>query len=453
MTRIVIIGGGRGGTALIPILLEDKDIEIIGLVDMDENATGIKLAERLGIPIFNNIKECIEKGNFDVVVDVTRNKEVSDLLKNNLPPTVEILGNTCSKLVWDLVTERRNMLEELKLSLKEHETIYKISIELASAERSQRVFDIILTSAMELSGIPAGSIAILDEKSGLLKMVLAKGFSQKFIAKSSVWPLRKDGFTAKIINSNIPTIVPDVIRSNIHDLNPLLLEEGIRSLVATPLRFQNRTIGILYLDDYKPREFTNREIAILTLLSTQATLAIEKMHILEKAEQLAITDELTQLYNHRYFSNALSNEIYRATRYGNSLSLIMIDLDNFKSYNDTYGHPMGNFLLSFIAEVFRRNARNTETVARYGGEEFVIIVPENNKSSAICLAERIRKDVENLCRPEINIEILKPITISLGVASFPEDATDEDGLIKKADAALYQAKKEGKNKVVSCQIK
>ncbi|MBI3399341.1 MAG: diguanylate cyclase [Deltaproteobacteria bacterium] len=447
MARVIIIGGGMGGSALLPILLENKEVEIVGVVDRDRNAPAMKMAEKIGIPAIADLKDAVAKLNFDVVIDVTRSDEVSDFLRKNLPSHIEVLGGACSKLLWELVTERRSMAEELEMRLKEHEALYKIGIELAAAERSQKVFDIILTSAIELSGIPAGSIAILDEKSSMLKMVLAKGFSQNFISLSSVWALRRNGFTASVLNSTTPIIIPDITKMNVKDVNPLLLEEGIKSLIATPLRIHNRTLGILYLDDYKPREFKHREIAILNLLATQATLAIDKMHLLERAEYLAITDELTQLYNHRYFSNALSNEVYRARRYGHPLSLIMMDIDNFKKYNDAYGHPLGNFILSFMAEIFKKNIRNTDTVARYGGEEFVIVSPENDKEEALILAERIRKDVERLCRPEINEGIAAPVTISLGVASFPDDAKDEEGLIKKADETLYKAKRDGKNRV------
>ncbi len=427
--------------------MENHDIKIVRLVDKDKNAPAMQAAKKLGVPVSTNLEASIEKKDFDVVIDVTRSKKVSDFLRNNLPANIEILGGTCSKIIWDLVTERVRMAEELKTSLKEYEALYKIGIELASAERSQKVFDIIINSAIDLSGIKAGSIAIFDEKSSILKMVMAKGFSKDFISRSSVWPLRKNGFTANILNNDTPTIIPDISKINPKNINPILIEEGIKSLIAAPLKIHNKILGILYLDDYKPREFNHREIAVLNLLATQATIAIEKMHLLEKVEHLAITDELTQLYNYRYFFNTLSNEVYRAARYGNPLSLIIMDIDNFKKFNDAYGHPQGNFILSLLSEIFKNNVRNTDTVARYGGEEFVIVSPENDKQSAYVLAERIRMDVEKFCRPEVNKDVPVPVTVSIGIASLPDDTSDAEGLIQKADEALYQAKREGKNKV------
>jgi diguanylate cyclase (GGDEF)-like protein len=446
-TKLIIIGGGRGGLALLPILLENHDIKIVRLVDKDTNAPAMKLAKKLDIPVSTDVEASIEKKDFDVVIDVTRSKKTTDLLKNYLPAHIEILGGTCSKIMWDLLTERVRMTEELKARLKEYEALYKIGIELASAEKSQKVFDIILKSAIDLSGIKAGSIAILDEKSSILKMVMAKGFSKDFVARSTMWPLRKNGFTANILNRNTPTIIPDISKIDPKKVNPILIEEGIKSLIAAPLRIHNKILGILYLDDYKPRRFTNKELAVLNLLATQATIAIEKMHLLERVEHLAITDELTQLYNYRHFFKTLSNEVSRAARYKHPLSLMIIDIDNFKKFNDSYGHPRGNFILSFMSEIFKKNVRNTDTIARYGGEEFVVVSPESDKQNAHMLAERIRKDVEMLCRPEINREIPVPVTISIGLSSMPDDASDGEWLIKNADEMLYQAKQEGKNKV------
>jgi len=446
-TKLIIIGGGRGGLALLPILLENHDIKIVKLVDKDKNAPAMKLAKKLGIPVSTDVQASIEKKDFDVVIDVTRSKKASDLLKTCLPAHIEILGGTCSKIMWNLLTERVRMAEELKASLKEYEALYKIGIELASAEKSQKVFDIILKSAIDLSGIKAGSIAILDEKSSILKMVMAKGFSKDFKTRSTMWPLRKEGFTANILNSNTPTIIPDISKIDPKKVNPILIEEGIKSLIAAPLRIHNKILGILYLDDYKPRRFTNKELAVLNLLATQATIAIEKMHLLERVEHLAITDELTQLYNYRHFFNTLSNEVSRAARYKHPLSLMIIDIDNFKNFNDSYGHPRGNFILSYMSEIFKKNVRNTDVIARYGGEEFVVVSPESDKQNAYMLAERIRKDVEMLCRPEINREIPVPVTISIGIASMPDDASEGERLIKNADAMLYQAKQAGKNKV------
>lgn len=453
MTNMLIIGAGHGCKELLPIFVSDKEINIVGIVDRDPNAYAIPLARELGIPVSDNLGEALKKDNFDVVVNVTGSEDVLVFLRKTLPSSVEILGGLSSKLLWQFLNERQKREEELNTSLKEHDALYRIGIQLSSAERSQKIFEIILTSAMELVNAPAGSIAIMDEKSGMLRLVLARGFSQKFISESATWVIKPRGLTAAVLDSYKPTIIPDITKEATFSINPSLIDEGVKSIAGIPLHYAGKNVGILYLNDFSPREFTEREVSILRLMATQAALAIEKMRLLEKVEQLAITDELTQIYNHRYFNNALSNEIYRAKRYKHPLSLVIIDIDNFKNYNDLYGHIYGNFILVVLADIFRRSVRPTDIVARYGGEEFAIILPETNKDTAVIFAERIRKEVADSCRPEKNMQIMSGVTVSLGIAAFNTDADNEEDLVKRADEAMYEAKKTGKNRVIAYNSK
>lgn len=447
MVKILIIGAGKGGTALIHMFHKDTDIKIVGMVDKNPSAPGFEFAKQNNIPLSYKLEDAIKEFEFDVIVNVTGSKEISNYLKENLPPGIEIIGGLSSMLLWRLVKERQDREEELKKGLHEHKTLYKIAVELASAEKSEKIFDIILTSAMELTNTPAGSIVILDEKNGMLRMVLAKGFSQRFISKSTMWLPRTKGLTKRILNNAQPTIIYDITKETSPTVNPAIFEEGVRTIIGVPLQYKEKTIGILYLDDFKPRNFTEREVSILTLLATNATLAIDKMQILEKTEVLAITDELTQTYNHRYFINTLSNELYRAKRYRHPVSLIMLDIDNFKNYNDDFGHIHGNYVLSIVAAIVKKIVRSIDTVARFGGEEFCIILPGTTKENAVLMAERIRTEVDKVCVPEWSSAVSRKITISLGVASSPEDTEEQELLIKKADEAMYAAKKAGKNRV------
>ncbi len=453
MTNMLIVGGGKGCVELLPMLASDREINIIGLVDINPDAPAIPLAKKLGIPVSTDLKETLKRDNFNVVVNVTGKEDVLVFLRKTLPSSVEILGGLSSKLLWQFVNERQKREEELKQSIKEHDALYRIGIQLSSVERSQKIFDIILTSAMELVNTPAGSVVIMDEKSGMMRLVLAKGFSQKFISESTMWLVKPKGLTSIVIDSNKPTVIADITKEAIFSVNPSLIEEGVKSIAGIPLHYAGKTVGILYLNDFIPRGFTEKEISILNLMATQAALAIEKMRLLEKVEQLAITDELTQIYNRRYFNNALSNELYRAQRYKHSTSLLIIDIDNFKNYNDLYGHVYGNFILALMADIFRRSVRATDIVARYGGEEFAIILPETNKDTAVIFAERIRKEVADSCRPEKNMQIMCGVTISIGVATSSDDANSDEDLVKRADEAMYQAKKKGKNRVIAYNSK
>ncbi|MBI3755663.1 MAG: diguanylate cyclase [Deltaproteobacteria bacterium] len=167
----------------------------------------------------------------------------------------------------------------------------------------------------------------------------------------------------------------------------------------------------------------------------------------EKLNELSITDGLTEVYNHRHFYERLTEEIKRANRYGRPLSLIIADIDYFKNYNDTHGHLTGDDVLKGVARCIRSNARENDMVARYGGEEFSIILPETGKDGAGDLAERIRRCIAGQPFPHKETQPGGNLTISLGVATFPDDANDVMSVIKKADDALYMAKEKGRNRV------
>jgi diguanylate cyclase (GGDEF)-like protein len=163
--------------------------------------------------------------------------------------------------------------------------------------------------------------------------------------------------------------------------------------------------------------------------------------------KLAITDDLTQLYNHRYLQERLDEEVKKAIRYDQPLSLIMIDCDQFKDYNDTYGHQKGDALLKQISQLFMENVREVDLVARYGGDEFAVVLPQTNGTAAVVVAEKLRHIVDSTPFPTEPDAKPFNLTISAGVASIPIHAQTMDELNKHADAALYRAKNEGKNKV------
>ncbi|MFQ5735761.1 MAG: diguanylate cyclase [Thermodesulfobacteriota bacterium] len=166
-----------------------------------------------------------------------------------------------------------------------------------------------------------------------------------------------------------------------------------------------------------------------------------------KLKELAITDGLTDVYNHRHFFELLDAEIKRAARYNHPFSLVMADIDHFKAYNDHNGHPEGDKVLKGVAACFTDGVREQDIVARYGGEEFTLILPETGKSEAIVVAERIRKLVQDAPFPNRESQPGGRLTASFGVAAYPVDAVDARGLMEAADNALYEAKRAGRNRV------
>jgi diguanylate cyclase (GGDEF)-like protein len=202
----------------------------------------------------------------------------------------------------------------------------------------------------------------------------------------------------------------------------------------------NDVIGVINVTNKRyNKDFTDEDVELLKAIADQAAVAINKAQLWD----MAVTDSLTGLYVRRYFMVKLQEELLRAERYKNILSIVMADLDRFKNINDTYGHDAGDRVLKAIGKFLQQNIRDVDVVARYGGEEFVIMIPEAAKDAAFILSERLRKQFSDL-----KLEDFPQITISLGIATYPIDGTQLEDLIKKADAAMYAAKRAGRNKVV-----
>ncbi|NUP98422.1 MAG: sensor domain-containing diguanylate cyclase, partial [Armatimonadetes bacterium] len=192
--------------------------------------------------------------------------------------------------------------------------------------------------------------------------------------------------------------------------------------------------------------FTAHDLSNLTLLASQAAVSIENARLYETLQRLAVTDPLTRLFRRNYFEEQLEAELGRCRRYGRPLSLMMLDIDHFKSINDTYGHPGGDQVLQGLAGVLRRYGRKDDLIARYGGEEFVAYLVETDQEGAALAGERIRSAVEQQDFVLNDGRRLR-VTISVGTASFPNDGPDAAALMQRADLALYAAKHGGRNQV------
>jgi diguanylate cyclase (GGDEF)-like protein len=195
------------------------------------------------------------------------------------------------------------------------------------------------------------------------------------------------------------------------------------------------------------KEFTAQERDLFAYLAGQATLSIENVDLHETVQQQAVTDELTGLFNVRQFHSRLAGEIERAERFSTPLSLVMLDIDKFKSVNDTYGHQQGDRVLVEVARVLRRMSRDVDLPARYGGEELAVVLPQTDLAGAEQQAERMRAGIEAMQIQRLDGGGLLSITASFGVASFPGEGADKTDLIAAADAALYRAKRGGRNRV------
>jgi diguanylate cyclase (GGDEF)-like protein len=221
------------------------------------------------------------------------------------------------------------------------------------------------------------------------------------------------------------------------DANP----NNVRPLAAVPLIYQKRFMGVLMVrSDDSTRTWQENELLLLRTVADQVTVAVSHARLFSQMQQQALTDGLTGCFNRRSFEMQLERDLHMATRMRLPLSLILLDLDNFKRVNDTFGHEAGDVALRLLADGLRDELRSVDTAARYGGEEFAVILPQAGMDGAMIVAERLRQRIELMEVPGVG-----HITASLGIATFPQHASSRDTLVLAADRALYNAKNSGRN--------
>lgn len=238
---------------------------------------------------------------------------------------------------------------------------------------------------------------------------------------------------------------PVVIKNTLQDkrlAGDFLNKFYLKSVILAPVVVKGRTTGLVILESQKIRDFNHDELTMAMLTSGQMGISLENARLYERMERLACIDELTNIYNRRAFYEVAESELVNVRQKTLSFSLIMMDIDFFKQINDRWGHLAGDHVLARVAELMKQNLRPRDSVARYGGEEFVIILPEADGRTAIQVAERIRRAVE-----EVSWLGGMKVTVSAGVASYPENGADLEELLRNADLALYNAKSGGRNQV------
>ncbi len=231
------------------------------------------------------------------------------------------------------------------------------------------------------------------------------------------------------------------------DCRARMQANGEQACVSVPLRFGGRPLGILRLSEGDRRSFSEAELDLAQGLGEQAAMAINNARLYQAIEEQAIRDGLTGLFNHRFFYERLQAELVRARRYGTPISLLMIDVDDFKRYNDRYGHQAGDEVLRVLGALIAREVRRDLDIAcRYGGEEFTVILP-HTPTAAAGVSERLRERIASTTFTSTDGTDLGSVTVSVGVAVYPGVAPEVDALVGAADEALYVAKGKGKNRV------
>ena len=221
--------------------------------------------------------------------------------------------------------------------------------------------------------------------------------------------------------------------------------ELLRAVCAVPLMTENKVLGVLRASSTRAGTFSSDDLHSLDIVSGLAAVTLRNRLLVDKMEELAIRDGLTGLYLNRYFQERLAEELVRSHLKDSKFSLILLDVDHFKKYNDEFGHTAGDLVLRNVAATLRRCLEPAEFAARYGGEEFVVLLPNKGKKDSLKVAEKMRAEIQAHKFTVRRVE--NAVTASFGVASYPDDGKTSETLIGAADRNLYQAKKTGRNRV------
>ncbi len=332
----------------------------------------------------------------------------------------------------------------LEMANKELSVLYEVAKNLGADLDLTSSLGLVLTETKRVVNYHTGVIYLWEEdEQTLVPTAIRSPYAEQL--KNIYYPLG-DGLIGQVALTRQPQIVYDAKKDR--DLRSIPgINQFLRSLLVVPLSVDNKLIGIVAVGKKEPYAFGPKQMQILSSLGGQAAVAMANAMLYKRIEKLAITDGLTKVYNHRYFYRKIEEEAERSRRYGTIYSLLMLDIDYFKNFNDKYGHLAGDSALCQVARALTDNTRTIDVVSRYGGEEFAVILPETDFARAKLVAERIRRAIQNTHFPVSEDHPPVHVTVSIGVATCPQDATEVDKIIEMADKALYHAKETGKNRV------
>lgn len=354
----------------------------------------------------------------------------------------------------DTLEEEKNALEAeyssmqgtndaLKEKVIRYSTLKDVTGKLSSTLSLDSVITIALDNVSDLvEKADLFMLFLVDDEAHELALKAVRGKEGVVTVKSK----KGDIFDIWVLKQRQPLLVSDAdkdFRFNL-DLIPHEFRRDFKSVIAAPLISQKKVIGILRVESREAEAYASDDLRLLATISDLTATAMENAKLYHRIEELAITDGLTGLYCNRHFKERLDEEISKTVRLKQPLSLLMLDIDGFKGYNDRYGHIAGDIVLKSVGELLKNSLEAGDLAARYGGEEFVIILIDKGKAEAQKIAEVIRKKIEG--EKFVLRQVETHVTISIGCAALPEDAASRDDLIRSADTALYEAKKRGGDK-------
>ena len=347
-----------------------------------------------------------------------------------------------TNILADGIIRKNESISALEEKLKRYSTLKEAVESLSALLALDDINRLVIEKTLKTLGKAGRALLFLVDTERQELALSASDCEERVMAKKG------DVFDQWVLRHRKSLIVEDVTRDFRFPAEGARTAEGVfRSLVSAPLVNEDKVIGILRMDNAEPFAYTQDDLRLLDIISDLAAVSIHNAMLYSRTQELSIRDGLTGLFVRRYFLERLGEEMKRSARNKGTLSLLLLDIDHFKDYNDKYGHAAGDLVLKYLARTLKSIMGEGDIVARYGGEELVVLLCGKAKKAAFTEAERIRKAVRD--KPLSFRRLAANITLSIGVSSYPDDASAEEELIRAADERLYKAKAKGRDRVCS----
>jgi diguanylate cyclase (GGDEF)-like protein len=364
-------------------------------------------------------------------------------IKNQL---VQVRNN-----LTELKEEKQKLNGDINKAIFEMMALYEFTNILGTNTEYHNMLELIIDSIKRIIDYDRCCLFIYDETANELFSAVNRGFSSKINAVKI--PLEQFWYGKSLLSGQavlVENLSKEVFEGKFDTFRNLELLGDTKSFVGVPLAVQNKMIGVFLIAKDSIAGFSYENLRLLFIIASEAALTIQNTRLYEQVYTSSITDGLTGVYNHKYFREQIELQVQKAQANKLSLSLALIDIDFFKSFNDTYGHQVGDIVLKEVAQLIRVSVPVDHLVARYGGEEFAVIMPDTSIADAVIFCEKIRARIAEYSFRADSTTVLK-VTVSLGVACFPEHIQNfqrmVEELIDLADEYLYYSKDKGRNRV------
>jgi diguanylate cyclase (GGDEF)-like protein len=446
----------------LPVTIGDRRLAVIGGRAFSTGADYRGFVERVRTgdlreletkDLFRNVIFADEADIDHAALRISRAAEEFQEVKHTTDTTqrVDAPATATDAVAADVAQHHTPLPTPVPIEARGHlaDSVRRFAEQIDAAEPSQ-IYESILAQSAELLNAERSSLWLLDDTASELIIKAARGIPTRAseIARVRVG----EGIAGAVISAGQPLL------STMEALGRESLPERkykTPSFISYPIAIGPRKIGVLNVADKRDGAFYNEEdLALIDLVAPQIALALERaiwQHRANQFQLMSITDPLTGLHNRRYLEARLSEELNRSKRYDTPMSFMMIDIDDFKFYNDRNGHQAGDRALEITAQCLRSTLRKADVAARYGGEEFSILLPQATLDEAGMIADRLRRTIMNTRFPHAETQPLGSVTVSIGLSSLSPSLDSVEAIIRAADRALYHAKSHGKNRAYAYQ--